>query len=217
MDLKPDVVTVAVSRVDGGLTVMRVIKKAYGVDENDERVVTFEVDVTPAYIDRLISRYVNDGHWPGGLAPVSWRIVPNDFVDETTDRTYRNAWKDAGNGKPDHDIAKAREVQRIYLRKARLAEFCRLDNDYRIADEAGDTAVKNEIGALRQQYRDVTVHPRIEAAQTIEELKLLKLKELCPEAKGVGYTDKFRFNSAAFPPAVETKSKVKTKGKVKHK
>ena len=218
MDLRPDVVTIAISRVDGGLTVLRVIKTSYRKGANGEREVARDVDVTPEYIDYQILRYVNDGHWPDGLAPVSWRIVPNDFVDETVDRTYRDAWKDAGNGKPDHDMPKAREIQRIYLRKARLAEFCRLDNEYRIADEiTGDVKAKREIGAIKQKFRDVTADPRIEAAQSVEELKRLRLDVLVPETKGEVYMDKMRFRTA-FKPTAETKDRAgKTKRKGKRK
>jgi len=186
MSKPPDVRTVAVSRVDGGVTVLRVIENEYGPHGEIRK----HHDITPDYVERLIAKY----DWKGSLAPVGWEFVPNDYVDETTDHTYRNAWKhNKGGKKPDHDMTKARELQRIHLRKARLAEFCRLDNDYRIADEAGDVKAKKEIGALRQKFRDVPAHPSIEAAQTVEELKLLRLDALVPETKGEVYMDKMRF------------------------
>lgn len=160
-------ITIAISRADGGTTIKR---------------ITNEIDPTPENIEAELAKR------PHMFAGATWEIVPNDYCDENTDRTYRNAWKHTkGSGKPDHDMPKAREIHRVYLRKARLAEFCRLDNEYRLADEAGDVKTKKEIGALRQKFRDVTVDPRIEAAQTVEELKALRLDALVPETKGVNY------------------------------
>ncbi len=186
MSKAPDVKTVVVTRVDGGVTVVRVIENEYGPDGE----MLKHHGITPDYVERLIAKY----NWQGRLAPVSWEFVPNDYVNEDTDHTYRDAWKHKKGGKkPDHDMTKAREIQRIHLRKARLAEFCRLDNDYRIADEAGDIKAKTKIGALRQKFRDVTKHPSIEAAQTVADLKKLRLDTLVPETKGVVYMDKMRF------------------------
>jgi hypothetical protein len=185
----PDVKTVAISRVDGGVTVMRVIENEY--DPAGELRVHF--DITPEYVESLIAKH----NWQGPLAPVSWEFVPNDYTDDNMDYTYRNAWKHVpGQVKPDHDMEKARLIQRIYLRKARIAEFCRLDTDYVIADEAGNEAEKKRIGALRQKFRDVPAHPRIAEAKTVEELKKLKLSQLVPETKGVKYMDKMRFSTA---------------------
>lgn len=184
---KPDVVTVAATRADGGLTVSRFIIS----EENP--VITTEV-VNEVYGRRVIQ--IAEGKKPPGDAIVSWRFVPNDFVDENTDDTFRNAWKDDGNGKPDHDMPKAREIHRAHLRRARVAEFDRLDNDYRVADEAGDHQAKKDIGAVRQKFRDVTEDPRIEAAQTIDELKALRLEQLVPETKGEKSTDKLRVSPA---------------------
>lgn len=185
--------TVAISRVDGGLTVVRILEKgSYTIDDD--------------YIQSIIDKYVEGGCWINGQLPVSWRRVPNDFVSKDTDRTYRNAWKDTpGHSKPDHDMSKAREIQRIYLRMARLAEFCRLDNEYRIADETNNIQEKMRIGAEKQAFRDVTEDPRIEAAQTVEELKLLRLDYLLPEiTKGEKYMDKMRFNTAYQEQATAT-------------
>lgn len=190
--MAPDVQTVAVSRVDGGLTILRIIENEYTSDGS----LRVHYDITSEYIEEIIAKH----DWRDGYAAVSWRVVPNDFVHDDLDFTYRDAWKDSGHDKPDHDMPKARELQRIYLRKKRLAEFCRLDNDYRMADEAGDEAVKREIGAIRQKFRDVTEHPSIDAAQTVEELKLLTLESLVPEAEGTKYMDKMRFKTA-FQPA----------------
>lgn len=184
-DGAPDVVTVVITRADGGLTVKRIIENEYR-----DGALVLHRDVTPEFIEaELAKRAVFDGH-------LGWEIVPNDYCE--TDRTYRNAWKhEPGRKKPDHDMDKARLIQRIYLRKSRLAEFCRLDNEYRIAEEAGDAVAKKKIAAAKQKFRDVTADPRIEAAQTVEDLKLITLKALLPEETlGEKYMDRMRFSTA---------------------
>lgn len=208
--LAPDTVTVAITREDGGVTVMKVITAEYAWDkEQGVRVCTQSHDPTPEYIEELIAKRYEPapGHpfgvWSSGNGKraVSWRFVADDYGNE--DRTYRNAWKDApGRSKPDHDMPKAREIHRAYLRRARLAEFCRLDHDYRLADEANDQAAKKTIGTERQKFRDVTEDPRIEAAQTVEELKALRLDVLLPETVGEHVLDRIRVN-----PAINTERK----------
>lgn len=187
--LKPDVITVVITRADGGLTVKRIIVTEYRPPTEEEkarslvRAPSLRREVTPEFIEAEIAkREALKGY-------LEWHIVPNDYCDETTDRTYRNAWvHKRGRKKPDHDMPKAREIHRVYLRKARLAEFCRLDVDFARADETGDTETKSRVGAQRQAFRDVTEDPRIEAAKTVEELKALKLEVLLPEiTKRVSY------------------------------
>jgi hypothetical protein len=181
MDLRPDVVTVAVTRVDGGVTVMRVIKASYrkpAENEGTERVAYRTVDVTPEYIDWQISRHVDGGNWIGPYAPVSWEIVPNDYIDENTDSTYRNAWKHTGKGKPEHDMTKAREIHRDRLRMARGNHLEALDVEYMRADEDGDAQAKKVVGEKKQKLRAITEDDRIEAAATVEELKALTLDEM---------------------------------------
>jgi hypothetical protein len=185
MNLAPDVVTVAVSRIDGGVTIMRVIKTSYRKPTEEEiaggitdRVVRREVEVTPEYIERQIQRHVEGGNWIGDFAPTTWRIVPNDYLDETNLPDYRNAWIDTGKGKPDHDMAKARNIHRARLRKLRGNYLDALDAEYMRADEANDAQAKKAVAAKKKKFRDVTEHPAIEAAQTPEELKACTLDAL---------------------------------------
>lgn len=193
IDLTPDVVTVAVTRVDGGVTVLKVITAEYQFysDQNGRDVTrrtrTMHHEPTPEYIESLIAkRYEPIPDYPNGVwhngngkRHVSWRIVPNDYVDDTTDRTYRNAWKDApGRNKPDHDMPKAREIHREHLRNARQPELDTLDIDFQRADERGDQNTKRTIATRKQKLRDVTDDARIESAATVEELKTLTLERL---------------------------------------
>lgn len=184
---QPDVMTVAVSRVDGGVTILRVVVREYIPDPTDatKRMVWREYDPTPPYIDSLIAKYVNVGapdserQWKGGQLPVSWRIVPNDYLDEQSDKTFRNAWKDTpGHGKPDVDMPKARELHRETLRRLRANVLDALDADYMKADEANNHTAKQAIAARKQVLRDLPAHPSIEAATTPEALKQAGLEVL---------------------------------------
>src|SRR5687767_14403952 len=127
---QPDVVTVAVSRVDGGLTVMRVVTTEYVPDGEGGRVANWTIDPTPDYIDSIIAKH----NWQGPQAPTSWRLVDNDFLNDETDDTFRDAWKDDGGDKPGHDMAKAREIHKEKLRDLRAPLLEELDVEYQKAD-----------------------------------------------------------------------------------
>lgn len=180
--MQPDVKTVAVTRTDGGISVVRIIENEYREPNRKEieegktgPQINKHYEITPEYVEEIIAKY----NWTGDLTPVNWRIVENDYVDETTDRTYRNAWKDVpGRNKPDHDMVKARNIHRDHLRKTRIPLLDTLDIEYVRADELNDRQMKTTIATQKQKLRDVTADPRIEAAQTIEELKLLTIEEL---------------------------------------
>jgi hypothetical protein len=161
----PDVVTAAVTRLDGGVTVLRVIVNEYNPDGSVHR----HYDPTPEYIQSLLDKYVREGCWREGRVPVSWRIVPNDYPD--TDRYFRDAWKDGDRGKPDVDMPKAREIHRGVLRRLRVPRLEALDADYMQADERADPQAKRSLALQKQALRDVTADPRIDAAQTPEELR----------------------------------------------
>lgn len=77
------------------------------------------------------------------------------------DRYFRNAWK-AGAGCVEHDIGKCREVHREKLRAARAPKLAALD----VEQLRG-----RDVEAQKQALRDATNDPRIEAAQSPEELK----------------------------------------------
>lgn len=174
---KPDVVTVAVKQQGGGLTVMRVVVNQYAPDPENPggRIILSHTEPTTERVDALIAKYVNDGHWNGDKAPVSWRFVDNEFLNEETDQTFRDAWEDKGNNKPDVNMPKAREIHKEKLRRLRASLLEDLDNQYMRADEAGDTQKKKEIADQKQILRDITDNPAIEAAQTTEDLKAITI------------------------------------------
>lgn len=178
IDLSPDVVTVAITRADGGVTVMQVIESEYQMNnDKTDRVRTMHREVTSEYIDSLIEKRGEAWNEVNGKKAVSWRIVDNDYAD--ADRTYRNAWKDTpGRDKPDHDMVKARNIHRDHLRNSRIKIMDDLDIQYQKADERNDQASKRNVAAQKQKLRDVTEDSRIEQAQTVEELKILTIEEL---------------------------------------
>jgi hypothetical protein len=169
---KPDVITVLVNRVDGGVTVLRVITAEYGPDGNGNRVQHWSVEPTPEYIDSIIAKH----NWPPPLQAVSWEIVPNE-VNEGVDRSFRNAWKADGK-RIGFDMAKARDIHREKVRRERQKELDALDIEYLAADEDGDQPRKRAVAARKKKLRDATAHPAIDAAQTIDELKALSLEVL---------------------------------------
>lgn len=67
------------------------------------------------------------------------------------------------------NMAKAREVHRNKLRAARDPKMAPLDVAFQRALETGTPTT--DIVAKKNELRDVTKHPDIEAAQTLDELK----------------------------------------------
>lgn len=102
---------------------------------------------------------------------VDWRVIKKGEVPE--DRTYRDAWEDDGKA-VTINIEKAKEIQRNRIRGERIAALQELDGEWMKAFGQGDTAEAARIEAERQQWRDAPADPSIEAAQTVEELQLIK-------------------------------------------
>jgi hypothetical protein len=128
--------------------------------------------VRPAPASRLDGEAEND--W---LARVTAKAVPMDasnvgIVDASTlppERNFRAAWTVAGR-EVTVDIIKARDVQRDKMRRARTSKMETLDADYMRAMERGDQAAMRTIASRKQELRDVTSLPEIEAARTPAQL-----------------------------------------------
>jgi len=105
---------------------------------------------------------------------VSWFII--DAKQIPTDRTYRNAWVGT-NGKDGitHDMPKAREYHRTLLRHERGDKLAALDAKWMRATGRGNKAEQDAVEAERQKWRDAPADPRIDAAQSVEELKQIKV------------------------------------------
>lgn len=74
-----------------------------------------------------------------------------------------------------HDIDRARDLRRAQLRLERLPALTALDIDYQRADERSDTVTKATIAARKQALRDITKHPAIDKATTLDDLRAVKL------------------------------------------
>jgi hypothetical protein len=177
---KPDVVTVAVTRVDGGLTVLRVVTTEYRPTTEEEkaaglgeRIANWTIDPTPNYINGIIAKH----DWQGDQKPVSWKLVPNDILNENIDRSFRDAWKES-NGKIDHDFDKVHKIHLARLREQRATMLENLDGEWMRAVGQGETDEAKAIEAERQKLRDFpqVVQPRLNSAKTMEEIKAINIK-----------------------------------------
>lgn len=104
-----------------------------------------------------------------GWKPVAFNIeVP-------TRCEFRNAMTWDGK-RIVHDMARARDLRRAQLRIERAPLLAALDIEYQRADEAGDAKAKAVIAAKKQALRDITADPRLDKAQTLDDLRAVK----CP-------------------------------------
>ena len=92
-----------------------------------------------------------------------------DAAAVPADRLFRGAWTVVPNG-IEHDMAKARDIAREHLRRHRAPLLEDLDVDFMRATERGDQEETARIAARKQQLRDVTAAPAIDAATTPAEL-----------------------------------------------
>jgi hypothetical protein len=71
------------------------------------------------------------------------------------------------------DMAKAIEIQRNRIRALREPLLAALDVEFMRAVERGDEAEQVRVAAEKQRLRDLTNDPRLTAAQTVDELKII--------------------------------------------
>jgi hypothetical protein len=97
------------------------------------------------------------------------KVLVVDSRNLPTDYRFNGAWELQG-ANITTNMQKARQIHRERIRAARAPLLAQLDVDYQRADEAEDIEKKREIAGRKQQLRDATEHPDIEAAQTPDEL-----------------------------------------------
>ena len=174
MEMKNKDILIAISREDGGVSIMSFtvigrgnvlpsgaiwLKDGWWSRDSSKEIVDSEVAKATAH--------------PSEPKAISWRFIELSEVPQ--DRTYRNAWKDDGQ-RIAHDMTKAREIHRDHIRKARKAALAELDGRWMRATGQGDNKRADLTEAERQKWRDAPEDARIEAAQTTEELKALLLE-----------------------------------------
>lgn len=179
---------VVYTRGDGGLSCLRPApgaRLARSITLKDGTVIEAEA---PRPVDTFVRA------WPVEGASVEWAESEDEFVariaakdvpadatvciiddaDLPQDREFRDAWT-LREGRVAHDMEKCREIWRNKLRAERAPKLAALDVEYMRADERGDAAAKAEIMARKQALRDAPADPRIDAAQTVEQLKQITL------------------------------------------
>lgn len=73
-----------------------------------------------------------------------------------------------------HDMDKAKNLKRQFIRLERQEKFQKLDVEYMRALETGNTDVQAEIAGKKARLREAPAHPGINAATTIDELKAVR-------------------------------------------
>ena len=136
---------------------------------------------TDQNIERQVRRVERDYFAGDGLSVLGWRRL-TDAEHElfTANRpgvgsVYRNALVDNA-GRIEHDLAKSKDCCRNQIRREREAVMPKLDADYMRALEVDDKTRMAEAVAAKQLWRDAPADPRIEAAQSIEELESVRLR-----------------------------------------
>ena len=96
-------------------------------------------------------------------------------VKTPADRTFRGAWQFEGDA-VEVNMDAAKEIHKDVLRAERVPLLSALDVELMKAMETG--VATTAVAASKNELRDVTADPRIEAAKTPEELSALTLDAL---------------------------------------
>lgn len=105
-----------------------------------------------------------------GARAVSWKRLSADEHEKFNEHRYHRDALEMVKGEIRHNMPKARELHRHLLRHQRAEKLLVLDANYNGAVAAAETDRAAAIEVMRQELRDLTDDPRIEAAQTIDEL-----------------------------------------------
>lgn len=153
-------------------TEMRAPKYPGGPWVGPNALGVFTRDSSDANIEYEVSRAAR--HWrQDGKETVSWRRLSDaEHQVFNQDRDYRNALEDVG-GKLQHNMVKARELHKAVLRHWNGDKLLMLDREWVDASADGKKADADAVQAKRQALRDFVNDPRIDAAQTLAELKAL--------------------------------------------
>lgn len=121
-------------------------KIIYKHGDNEVAIVNMVNDNTS--LESIIDKVVPAEH--------EWSII--DESEIPLDRTFRDAWT-FNKQTIVVDIDKAKEIQKNKFRAARMSILEKLDVQYMKADEQGNTDLKQQIAAQKQELRDVTNTP----------------------------------------------------------
>jgi len=164
-------VYIAITLNDDSVAMMGFLTRArgstlpYGAEWSDEEGGWWIRQPTDANVFAEVSRVFPNAK--------GFKQVDPDSVPE--DRTFRDALRFDGR-RFSHDMPKAREIKREHLRHARAPLFEQNDIALRDATLDNDRTKLDAAKRRRDYLRDVTKDPRIEAAQTVEELKQVEIE-----------------------------------------
>ena len=158
------------------------IRGSSGTDTLAIRLTTLPEDLVP---DTLGKGWTLDfpsvesciAKWPADKQAeiVSTHKITSADIPE--DRQFRDALMWTG-ARIAHDMGKARALHCDRLREARAPRLETLDVAYSQADEKGDAREKAAIATKKQTLRDLTAHPAIAKAKTVEALAALTIDAL---------------------------------------
>lgn len=103
---------------------------------------------------------------------VSYQIMPQSALPQSRD--FRDAWRLKGKEVAE-DIDAARDIFRDKLREQRKPMLEALDVEVIKAVESGDERARLSAATEKQLLRDVTKHPDIDAAKTVDDLRKLAI------------------------------------------
>lgn len=119
-----------------------------------------------AFIDRICAKDVPTG---------AVNVCVVDEADIPADRSFRDAWRHDKRGAVTVDMATAIDIHKASLRAVRAPMLEALDVEWQRADEVSDSAAKALIATKKQELRDITKHPSLVAAQTVEDLLSVRI------------------------------------------
>lgn len=165
----PEFIKVAVLRADGGVSIKSIITLGrgrtleHGAVWMDEAAGIWARSPTDEVVRREVER-----EFPPGTP---WHRITDDSLQH--DRDYRDAVVHVPGEGLKHDLPRARELKRMHIRHERARALPELDAQWNRATGQGKKKDASEIEAQRQKWRDAPADPRIEAAQTVDDLRPL--------------------------------------------
>lgn len=186
----------AIHRTDGGVSIMECVPvravrgdESYRIDGfktvGGTFVVAIRSETQTGVLNGVSLNWELDGwtfecnppeveiaKWAKPLRDRVVSIQPITDADIPQDREFRDGWTFDGVAVV-HDMNKCRELHKAQIRRVRAPMLASLDIEYQRADEAGDRKRKDDIAEKKQRLRDVTADPRLAAAKTVEELKIV--------------------------------------------
>tara|TARA_R110000822_G_scaffold5031_3_gene21767 strand:+ start:823 stop:1299 length:477 start_codon:yes stop_codon:yes gene_type:complete len=134
------------TRADGSVSITQLVHDDIDIDAEVLKITAADPDLTFRFNTTLSDTGVAINFFYGALA-----------LDEDDNIAY--------------DMSKARNIWKDIMRNARSPKLADLDIQYQIADEAGNTSLKETIVANKNILRDCTSNPDIESAQSLNDLR----------------------------------------------